>query len=123
MRIRRQLRRNTIGFGMLALTLALAGCSQSEGDFTRPSQPRTTVEVENRSFNQVTIYVYRGSERARLGQVSGSSTQTFTIPERMLFGISTLRFVADPLAGSGSPTSHEVAVTPGDQLRLTIPPM
>jgi hypothetical protein len=102
--------------------LLLTACAPKPTNSPRPQEPPTTVLVENRSWSQQTIYVVRGSQRARLGQVAAASSRTFVLPHTIVFGATALRFIADPLGGSQLPVSHEITVTAGDQVRLIIPP-
>lgn len=105
------------------LALSLSACAGGQQRPLPPDVPRTTVRVENRSFYNMTIFVLRGSERVRLGHVPGTSTRTFTIPDRLVFAFSRLRFLADPLGSGREPVSQEIAVQPGDEVKLYIPPM
>jgi hypothetical protein len=99
----------------------LAGC-YGQGKNAPDPVARTTVRVVNQGFLDRTIYVMRGSERIRLGIVSGNSTQVLNIPTSVVQSSQSLRFVADPIGGRGRSTTEEVSVSPGDQVLLTIPP-
>ena len=107
----------------LAATL-LAGASACYGKGKNAPEPvaRTTVRVVNQGFLDRNIYVLRGSERVRLGTVSGNSTQVLTIPSSIVQSMMTLRFIADPIGGRTPPATEEISVAPGDQVVLTIPP-
>lgn len=113
----------------LALALALAsvagltGCSAKakEDQAAEPVAP-TRVRVENQAFLDMTIYVYRGSQRIRLGMANGNSTTRLTIPSSVIFGTTQLRFQADPIGGNRQPVSQEISVSAGDEVILTIPP-
>lgn len=83
---------------------------------------RTTVTVDNQNYLDMSVYVYRGGQRYRLGSLSGLNTRTFVLPEHLLFGLTTLRFQVDPVARPNSPLSDEVMVRPGDEIVLRIPP-
>lgn len=111
---------------VVAITMVAAACSANseaaDGPTTGAAEAETTVQVENQGFNDMTIYVYEGAQRVRLGSVTGLSTRTFRIPDRLMFGISSLRFEADPLAGSQNAISQEISVSAGESLRLVIPP-
>jgi hypothetical protein len=112
---------------LLALTLTTAACAKSAttnraNTNVSAISGRAWVTVENRAFSDMTIYVLRGAERSRLGLVTGASTSTFEIPERMIFGTTALRFLADPIGGNQTPVSQEIGVQPGDTVVLTIPP-
>jgi len=80
------------------------------------------LQVENRGFADMVVYAISGAQRIRLGIATGNSTRAFTIPNILLRGAAPLRFLADPIGGSRSPVSEEMAVQPGDIVTLTIPP-
>jgi hypothetical protein len=112
---------------MLALFLALvgAGCSRAgSGSQAGPlpsTPPRTNVRVENRNFLDMNVYVLEGSRRVRIGTAGGVSTTILRIPANLLFGTTSLRFQMDPIGGSATPITHEVATRPGDEIILIIP--
>lgn len=83
--------------------------------------PKTSIEVENRNFLDMHVYVLRGSQRLRLGQVPGGGRRTFTIPEYIVTGAPSLRFLADPIGGTRGPITREMSVFPGDRVQLIIP--
>lgn len=103
------------------LVIAAGACAKKGTQTERQLEPRTTLRVDNRSWSQMTIYVIRGGQRVRLGQVSGSSASTFVIPPNLLFGGTSLRFLADPLGSNVTPVSQEITVFPGDRVELVIP--
>lgn len=107
---------------LLGLVLALSGCAgrKNRGP-AAPDAARTTVRVENQNFLDMNVYVLNGTQRVRLGNVAGVSTRVFTIPANLVFGISVLRFQADPVGSSRAPISQEISVRSGDQVILTIP--
>jgi hypothetical protein len=70
----------------------------------------------------MTIYVYRSSQRVRLGIANGNSTTRFVIPSNLIFGSTPLRFQGDPIGRNRQPISQEITVSPGDEVILTIPP-
>ena len=107
---------------LVLLAIALAGCStRRAGGPLPPTAPRTSIRVENNNFLDMTVYVVRGSQRVRLGTVSGVSTRVFTIPPNLVFGSSALRFQADPVGSRATSISHEITIRPGDQVTITIP--
>ena len=102
--------------------LALAACGgKSSPAGTTPNNP-AVLEVENRGFADMVIYAISGSQRLRLGLATGNSTKSFTIPNSILRGAGTLRFLADPVGGTRTPVSDELTVQPGQVVTLTIPP-
>ena len=109
-------------FVVAMLGLALAACGGSKSNSAPNPQPRTTIRVENQGFADMTIYAIRSGQRVRLGIATGNQTTVFTIPSNLIFGATPLRFLADPIGGSGTPVSDEITVQPGDEVRLVIPP-
>jgi hypothetical protein len=118
-------RRAQRGILMTAVAcLALAGgCSRNaDPDEAAEPIPPTRLRVENQAFLDHNIYVYRSSQRIRLGTASGNSTTRMTIPQNLIFGATPLRFQADPIGGNRGSTSQEITVSPGDEVTLVIPP-
>jgi hypothetical protein len=117
-RMRRGLRLVAMGF------LALAGACATSKNPDEPVEPvpPTRLRVENQAFLDMTIYVYRNSQRVRLGIANGNSTTRMTIPQNLIFGATPLRFQADPIGSSRASVSQEITVSPGDEVTLTIPP-
>ena len=90
----------------------------------KPGQqrPATMVEVDNQALLDMTVYVMRGSQRIRLGLATGLSKSKFTIPQGVMFGTTSLRFLADPVGANATPVSEEISVTEGETVVLRIPP-
>jgi hypothetical protein len=109
----------------LTLVLAIASIGCRTGNASRKTDDgpvRTTIDVQNQDFNDMTVYVIVNGARTRLGMAPGNKTTVLTIPEYLLTGTSFLRFVADPIGGNRAPVTEEVDVTPGDQLVMIINP-
>jgi hypothetical protein len=108
---------------VVACMTLLSACSMNkkEDEALEPVPP-TRLRVENQAFLDMTIYVFRSSQRIRLGVASGNSTTRLTIPRNLVFGATPLRFQADPIGASRTPISQEITVSPGDEVTLTIPP-
>ncbi|WP_457654591.1 hypothetical protein [Rhodocaloribacter sp.] len=105
----------------LVLLLAAVNLSCGSGKSATRATSKTTVEVENRNFNDMTVYVIRESLRQRLGVVSGNTTRTFPLPDFIVSGGRTLRFQADPIGGRARPISRDITVFPGDKILFVIP--
>ena len=112
-------RRLAIPFIVLALAAACARGRTNRGSVA--SEP-TYVRVTNQSWLDVNVYVLRSSQRLRLGTVGANQTQRFTLPQNLVFGATSLRFLADPIGSSRTAQSFEIVVSPGDEVSLTIPP-
>lgn len=106
-------------------TLALAAaCSRNMQEGEEPAEPipTTRLKVENQAYLDMTIYVYRSSQRVRLGVANGSSTTRMIIPPNLIFGSTALRFQADPIGANRQPVTQEITVSAGDEVVLIIPP-
>jgi hypothetical protein len=109
---------------LLALSLALAGCGRDP----RPEdiQPigftdDIALEVDNRNFSDVVIYLRREGTRTRIGEVTGSMFVTLMIPRTLLSGITReVQFQADPVGADRTITSYPVFIRPGEHVHLTI---
>lgn len=117
-------RRSALWTTLMVASLALTGaCSTNpEPDPMAEPVPPTLVRVENQAFLDMTIYVYRSSQRVRLGTATGNSVTRLRIPSNLIFGATALRFQADPIGGNRTPITQEITVAPGDEVVLTIPP-
>jgi hypothetical protein len=100
------------------------GCNalRKEPDLSNQTE-RTVLEVDNRGFIDMTVYVLRSSQRIRLGTAPGNRKTSLDLPAGLMAGMTTLRFVADPIGGSRASVSEEITVTPGDTIGLLIPPL
>lgn len=107
---------------MCSLALSAACVGNKKEDEAAEPVPVTMLKVDNQAFLDMTIYVYRSSQRVRLGIANGNSTSRFVIPSNLIFGSTPLRFQADPIGRNRQPISQEITVTPGDEVVLTIPP-
>jgi hypothetical protein len=119
----RWVRGATLMLGM-ALLASAGACSvfNKKTDEGAVAQEPATIRVENQAFLDMNIYVWRSSQRLRLGTVTGNSTARFKLPNNIVFGSTPLRFQADPIGGNRQPLSQEITVSPGDEVVLTIPP-
>ena len=107
---------------LCALTFAAACSGNTRKDQAAEPIPPTYLSVDNRAYLDMTIYVYKSSQRIRLGTATGNNTTKMLIPANLIFGITPLRFQASPIGGRRQPTSEEINVEPGDEVQLHIPP-
>lgn len=82
---------------------------------------KTRVRVENQNLADMTIYVYRGSQRMRLGRASGNGVTNLEIPKSMVSGLTELRFLAEPMGNQRGIMSQPIPVNQGDLVDFTIP--
>lgn len=108
---------------LLAVALVVGVGACATGGASRTDEPPAVLEVDNQSTFLMNIYVVRDSgERRRLGQARSLGTTTFRIPSTLIFGITPLRFQADPVGSNRAPISDQINVVPGDTVVMTIPP-
>ena len=106
---------------VLAACLVIPACASSGASAANRDEP-TTLLVDNQSVLDHTIYVIRGSQRLRVGTANALSKTNLTLPRGTVFGLATLRFMADPIGSNRSPVSEEITVQQGDEIGLRIPP-
>ena len=107
---------------VMATGISLAGCVHTS-QVPEDAPERTVLKVENQGFPDMNVFVLpEGSNRVRLGTVTGTSNAYFTLPAYLIRGIKELRFQALPIATPRGPVSQSITVTPGDTVVLVIPP-
>ncbi len=106
-----------------ALAVAALGTACSPRTTANPFQggvdgERTIrVEVRNLNFSDATIYAFRGTERVRLGVVTGKTDEDF----RLAWTLNQpLRIQIDLLAGSRC-TTRAMDVVPGEVIQVQVP--
>ena len=119
------MRNSTVRGVLLAMAAAagLSACGGSKPDpGVSPDMP-TTVRVENQSGDDMTIYVVKSGQRLRLGTVNVGMTQTFKLAKPIVTGMTTLRFLADPIGGRRNSISEEISLRPGEEIVLRLGPI
>jgi hypothetical protein len=104
-----------------ALCSVAPACATTAGRAAANQREATTVLVQNQAVLDMNVYILRGSERIRLGTATGLRDTRFTIPRGIIFGATSLRFIADPIGGNRSPISEEITVQEGEEVVLRIP--
>ena len=97
--------------------LIVLACSTLPAGSSAQTEP-TVVEVNNQSFLDMTVYAVRSSQRVRLGLATANSTTRFNLPSSLVGGLSTLRFVADPIGSNRASVSQEITIAPGDTVAM-----
>lgn len=113
--------RNATRILLFIALVAVAGCASKPGG-ARFEPRETQVTVHNQAWMDMTIYVLDGARRVRLGLAGANGTASFRIPESVVGLGRVLRFQADPVGSSNVASSYEINVSPGQTVRLTIPP-
>ena len=102
---------------LAVLLLSACGSTKEQAD----AQGGTMVEVTNRNWLSMEIYVVGQSRRVRLGRVGSGKTKRFTLPGDLLSGATPLRFVMESSGAQRDVLSEEFVVTPGESVILIIP--
>ncbi|CAN5414210.1 hypothetical protein BH09GEM1_BH09GEM1_35600 [soil metagenome] len=121
-RVRHWIHRGVLAALIGSLVLTSACMRNTQEELEAEPVPPTYVRVDNRAYLDMTIYVYRSSQRMRLGTANGNSSVRLLIPKNLMFGTTPLRFQADPIGANRQPISEEINVSPGDEVVLVIPP-
>ena len=102
-RLRARLSRQLVAASIIVGAASMSACASAGGVGTRAAQydaSPTSVVIENNSWDRVTVYISRGDQLWRLGDVGALARTEFPI-QRLGFiadGRSTF-LVAHPLAG------------------------
>ena len=106
---------------MVATSLTVASCGRAPATGTPEPGGETILVVDNRSTFQVTVYALRDSQRQRLGTAGALATTRLTIPDHLVFGVTSLRFQVDPVGSRRTPISEQITVSAGEEVTLVIP--
>ena len=106
-------------FFALVVLLVLPACGSTKPQ--AEEQGGTTVEVINRNWLSMEVYVVGQSQRVRLGRVGAGKTKLFTIPGHLITGATPLQFVMESSGAQRDVLSERFVVTPGDGVTLVIP--
>lgn len=108
---------------VLALSAVVATCAspQSRNPFASTGAGSGSnsiqVRVENQNFGDATVYAIRSGQRIRLGQVTGKSEKSFSMPWRFSL---PLQFEVDIVGGRGCGV-RPISVDPGDKVWVRVP--
>ena len=118
--------------GLIGLAALSLGCSAGQSSRSGPtpqSGPGETgpggrrqarVEIDNRNFNDMNIYLIDAGTRVHIGSANGLSRTTLLIPRAASLRSSRVMLLADPIGSSSSVTSPDLIVGPGQNVYWTI---
>jgi len=101
---------------------ALGGCAPAAESVANnaPIKSQTKLVVENNNWQDVAVYLLRGTSRARLGTVGSMTKEQFTIPDSYVLGVAEITVQVDPVGSSASYVSPPIQVFPGARVSLSV---
>jgi hypothetical protein len=108
-------------FALLLIVCVATSCSRNR----RPSDAldsdtESTLHVENQHYGDVDIYVIHDGSRSRIGTVTATTEQTFTLNPRIIGTVGTMQLIAHGVGTAGSLSSEQFAIRPGMQISWTL---
>jgi hypothetical protein len=108
-------------FALFLIVCVATSCSRNRRPSdARDSDSESTLHVENQAYGDVDIYVIHDGSRSRLGTVTATSDQTFTLNSRMIGTVGTMQLLAHGVGTTGSLSSEQFAIRPGMQISWTL---
>lgn len=108
---------------ILGAALCLSACAfgSKRGAPAGLQAKSVLLTVTNQNWLDVDVFVIRADTRYRLGAVTGNNSATLSIPASLV-AHGEVRLMADPIGSDDVYVSEAIAVTPDQQLQLTVAP-
>lgn len=114
----------TVALLLAAVWLAIPGCFLRRHRTATREEPALvadiTLSVTNHNFLDVVVYVLHDGQRTRVGTVTGSSTQVFTLPRRLLGQGGEIQLYGDPIGSEDYALTELLLVHPGQYIEWTL---
>lgn len=110
---------------LVAALLGVTACGIGRGSDDGQPRPNyrdnpVTLEVENRSWATMHVYVVSGGQWESLGQVTSQTTESYELSSSMVATSDEIRLAADPVGSTRAYLSDPVLVRPGDRVSWTL---
>jgi hypothetical protein len=106
--------------GLLLVGL-VAGCARNKHvSHEFQGNVDSTVHIENHHWGDVDVFLIHDGQRTRLGMVTATTEQTFTIRSRLVGSASQLQLEAHAIGMPGALDSETMAYRPGMQINWTL---
>lgn len=112
----------------IVLASVLTACASAGNTRTSPGAASPAagptafrVNVQNDNFYDVVVYAVVSGVKTRLGSVVGHSRQLLRVPASLL-SLGSLQLFADPIGGERGTVLEPIAVSPGQQVSVTLTP-
>ena len=108
-----------------ALILTQQGCWRRGGSAAaqsqeQASQSEVTLQVTNHNYLDIIVYVVHDGQRTRIGTVTGSSAQVFTLPPRLIGQAHEIQLYGDPIGSEDFALTELLFVQPGQYIEWTL---
>jgi hypothetical protein len=112
--------RRALGGSALAALLLTSACWHRHKPASVPSsgapEGEIALRVTNHNYLDVTVYVLHDGQRTRVGTVTGSSTQLFLLPMRLLGQGREIQLLGDPIGSPAFARTETLIVQPGQYI-------
>ena len=115
-----------VGTVLAALLFVAPACFWHRKPASAGNAPRDVPEgeialqVTNHNFLDVTIYVLHNGQRTRVGTVTGSSSQVFYLPARLLGLGREIQLLGDPIGSTDFAVTETLIIQPGQYIEWTL---
>jgi hypothetical protein len=116
-------RRRTKLITSALLVQLLAGCAALGPPIDPYAIERNALVVQNRGWEDVTVFVVRGDAAIRIGVVQGLSSRVFVLPSAVTGSGLTLQLRGQRRITDQAFTSHIFNMQPGERASWTIEPL
>jgi len=123
----------TTKLGWLGLVALVAGCGASRATPASPAPEQDSsaqadapvhepirVQIDNRNFSDMNIYLISEGTHVLLGSAAGMAKTTLTLPPGSVSSRWQVRLMADPIGGSSAIRTPTLLVAPGQNVYWTI---
>lgn len=106
---------------LIAMLVAASACSRHRraGSLSEPPA-NVTLQVTNHNFLDVTVYLLRDGQRTRMGLATGSSSQLFTIPGRLVAQSHEIVLLGEAIGSVERVRTEILTVRPGQRIEWTL---
>jgi len=104
---------------LLVVAIAMAACTSHRPRSADP-QDEFTLIVVNHHWLDVTVYVLHDGQRTRIGTVTGSSSQQFVLPGRLLGQSHQLALFGDAIGSNDFARTETLNIQPGQRIEWTL---
>jgi len=106
---------------LLAAFLTVTACSHRRRPASASEPPAdVTLQVTNHNFLDVTVFVLYDGQRTRMGLATGSSSQSFTIPGRLVAQSHDIILLGEAIGSSERVRTQLLTVHPGQRIEWTL---